>query len=217
MSTSSRWSLGPRAQQTSVGARAPLQPAQVPVPRRSAAPCSTSSVECSPLPPPPVRPRLPVCPASGDLRPPLDAMGRYKRRISVDVAGVPFALEIIPAEECLRAALTDTPRNVVIGAMIFAAFVIATGVCYEVLSRRFLLSVLRDALKSHEARFKAEKASAEAKERFVTTGAPDTPSRHPLALLQPVQKGHDEQVARIMFLPLWKCGCSLPLSACHHH
>lgn len=83
----------------------------------------------------------------------------------MQVAQVPFSLLVRPGEECLSTSLTTTPANIVIGAMVFAVVMIATGVVYDTLSRSFLRGVLREYLRSHEARVKAEAASAEAKHR----------------------------------------------------
>lgn len=108
---------------------------------------------------------------AGDLRPRNEATRSLERVVEIQVAQVSFRLHITPSEECLRSVYTDTPRNIVVGAMIFASFVIGVGLVYDSLSRSFLRSVMRDFVRTQQAKRRAELAAAEIKHRFITTGA----------------------------------------------
>lgn len=66
------------------------------------------------------------------------------------------------------------------GAIIIVAFVTATGVVFDYMSRRYLSEVTRHHFKNYEARLRAEAETAEAKHRFITTISHEVRCAHPL-------------------------------------
>lgn len=53
---------------------------------------------------------------------------------------------------CLRAAHTAVPNVIAVATVVSSAAVIAIGLAYDALSRKFLRGVLRDYVRSQEGR-----------------------------------------------------------------
>lgn len=116
----------------------------------------------------------------GDRRePPSRLKARFRREVPLSIGGVQFAFEVLPTEACLASYLTDTPRQIAVGSAFLLFAVACVAVFYDVVSRRYLRKVVHEHIvscdarvRAEEARVKAEAATAEARHRLVSTGAP---------------------------------------------